>query len=140
MFTMGEDMMKQWAANWEKMMGSQLEKMVHNEKFVGEMAKAIGATMSGKALYSKAVEEQMAALNLPTRTDVVKILQKLTDVEERLIDLSERFEDFVEEQTPRMQAMEKLLAAMKGTTEKKSPATKATPAKKPPAKKATSKK
>jgi len=95
---MGEDIMKQWAENWEKLMGDHLEKLVHNEKFISEMSKSIAATMTGKAFYSKALDEQMAAMNLPSRTEIVKVLQKLTDIEERLIDLTERFEDYVEAQ------------------------------------------
>lgn len=101
MFTMGEDMMKQWAENWEKFMGDHLEKLVHNEKFISEMSKSIASTMTGKAFYSKALDEQMAAMNLPSRTEIVKVLQKLTDIEERLVDLSERFEDYVESQEAR---------------------------------------
>jgi hypothetical protein len=80
-------------------MGDHLEKLVHNEKFINEMSKSIAATMTGKAFYAKAMDEQMAALHLPSRTEIVKILQKLTDIEERLIDLSEKFEDYVEEQS-----------------------------------------
>lgn len=99
MFTMGEEMMKQWSENWEKLMGDHLEKLVHNEKFISEMSKSIASTMTGKAFYTKALDEQMAALNLPSRTEIVKILQKLTDLEERIIDLSERFEDYVDAQT-----------------------------------------
>jgi hypothetical protein len=95
---MGEDIMKQWAENWEKLMGDHLEKLVHNEKFISEMSKSIAATMTGKAFYSKALDEQMAAMNLPSRTEIVKVLQKLTDIEERLIDLTERFEDYVDAQ------------------------------------------
>lgn len=98
MFTMGEDMMKQWTQNWEKFMGDHLEKLVHNEKFISEMSKSIASTMTGKAFYSKALDEQMAAMNLPSRTEIVKVLQKLTDIEERLVDLSERFEDYVDSQ------------------------------------------
>ena len=98
MFNMGEDLMKQWTENWEKLMGEHLEKLVHNEKFINEMSKSIAATMTGKAMYAKAIDEQMAALNLPSRTEMVKVLQKLTDIEERLIDLSERFEDYVDAQ------------------------------------------
>ncbi|PKL49209.1 MAG: hypothetical protein CVV42_06690 [Candidatus Riflebacteria bacterium HGW-Riflebacteria-2] len=98
MFTMGEDMMKQWAENWEKLMGDHLEKLVHNDKFISEMSKSIAATMTGKAFYSKALDEQMAAMNLPSRTEIVKVLQKLTDIEERVIDLTERFEDYVDAQ------------------------------------------
>ena len=96
MFSMGEDMMKQWAENWEKLMGDQLEKLVTNEKFISEMSKSIAATMTGKAVYSKMLDEQMAAMNLPSRTDIVKIMQKLTDIEERLVDLTEKFEDYVD--------------------------------------------
>jgi hypothetical protein len=80
------------------MMGEHLEKIVHNEKFITEMSKSIAATMTGKAFYTKAMDEQMAAMHLPSRTEMVKVLQKLTDIEERLIDLGERFEDYVEEQ------------------------------------------
>ncbi len=95
--TFGEDMMKEWAQNWEKLMGTQLEKLVQDEKFISEMAKSIAGTMTGKAFYTKAVDQQLAAMNLPSRTEVVKVLQKVTDVEERLIDLTEKFEDFTEE-------------------------------------------
>ncbi len=115
MFTMGEDMMKQWTENWEKLMGEHLEKLVHNEKFITEMSKSIAATMTGKAMYAKAMDEQMAAMNLPSRTEMVKVLQKLTDIEERLIDLSERFEDYVEVQSRKAPAP---AAAQKETAEK----------------------
>ncbi len=97
---MGEDMMKQWAENWEKLMGDQLEKLVSNEKFISEMSKSLAATMTGKAMYSKMLDEQMAAMNLPSRTDIVKIMQKLTDIEERLVDLTEKFEDYVDANRP----------------------------------------
>ncbi len=112
MFTMGEEMMKQWSENWEKLMGDHLEKLVHNEKFISEMSKSIASTMTGKAFYTKALDEQMAALNLPSRTEIVKILQKLTDLEERIIDLSERFEDYID-----AQASEKKKAAVKSEVE-----------------------
>lgn len=124
MFTMGEDMMKQWSENWEKLMGDHLEKIVHNEKFISEMSKSIAATMTGKAFYSKALDEQMAAMNLPSRTEIVKILQKLTDIEERLIDLGERFEDYTETVSAKpaastTAATEKPAAAAKTGKEKK---------------------
>jgi hypothetical protein len=116
---MGEDMMKQWTANWEKMMGDQLEKVVQNEKFMSEMAKSIAATMTGKAFYTKAVDQQLASMNLPSRTEVIKVLQKLTDVEERLIDLSEKFEDFVEDYNSKLEKMEKKIASFSKPAKKK---------------------
>lgn len=125
MFNMGEDMMKQWSENWEKLMGEQMEKLVHNEKFINGMSKSIAATMTGKAVYAKALDDQMAALNLPSRTEIVKILQKLTDIEERLIDLTERFEDFVDDQNK---------AAAPAAKEQPAPKAKAQPEKTPKAK------
>jgi hypothetical protein len=72
--------------------------------------------MTGKAMYSKFIDEQMAAMNLPSRTEMVKVLQKLTDIEERLIDLSERFEDYVETQAKGEQKAP--AAEKKGASEK----------------------
>ena len=124
MFTMGEDLMKQWTENWEKLMGEHLEKLVHNEKFINEMSKSIAATMTGKAMYTKAIDEQMAALNLPSRTEMVKVLQKLTDIEERLIDLSERFEDYVDAQARKAASGPKQKKEPEAKTEKKKSAKK----------------
>ncbi|HBC76653.1 MAG TPA: hypothetical protein DC017_17745 [Candidatus Wallbacteria bacterium] len=49
------------------------------------------------------------AMNLPTRGEMVKALQKLVDVEERLIDLGEKFEDFSKETTEALSAIEQKL-------------------------------
>lgn len=121
MFNMGDDMMKQWTENWEKLMGEHMEKLVHNKKFISEMSKSIAATMNGKAMFSKALDDQLAAANIPSRTELIKVMQKLTDVEERLIDLSERFEDFANDFSEKISALEKISAF-----EKKAPAKKPT--------------
>ena len=118
MFNMGEDMMKQWTENWEKLMGEHMEKLVHNKKFISEMSKSIAATMNGKAIFSKALDDQLAAANIPSRSEVIKVMQKLTDVEERLIDLSERFEDFANDFSEKISALEKKAPAKKQTTKR----------------------
>lgn len=110
MFNYGEDMMKQWSENWEKMMGASLEKMVKNDKFVQEMSRAIAATMTGKAQYARLVDEQLAAMNLPSRTDMVKALQKLTDLEERMVTLQETIEDWRDEYRQNIAAVSAELA------------------------------
>ncbi len=88
-----EALMKQWAEAWEKMLGQKLDGLVRDEKFVSEMARAIAATMSGKSVAQRMMDETMAHMNLPTRSDMVKVLQKLTDLEERVLELTERLED-----------------------------------------------
>ncbi len=103
------DFMKKMYEQWEKMMGDHFEKLVHDEKFVSEMTKAMAATMSGKFMSTKMMDETFMAMNLPTRGEMVKALQKLVDVEERLIDLSEKFEDFAKETTDALSAIEKKL-------------------------------
>ena len=88
-----EALMKQWAESWEKLLGQKLDGLVRDEKFVSEMARAIAATMSGKSVAQRMMDETMANMNLPTRSDMVKVLQKLTDLEERVLELTERLED-----------------------------------------------
>ncbi|HOT74348.1 MAG TPA: poly(R)-hydroxyalkanoic acid synthase subunit PhaE [Candidatus Wallbacteria bacterium] len=103
------DFMKKMYEQWEKMMGDHFEKLVHDENFVSEMAKAMAATMSGKFMSTKMMDETFMAMNLPTRGEMVKALQKLVDVEERLIDLGEKFEDFAKETTDALTAIEQKL-------------------------------
>lgn len=95
-----EAMMKQWSEAWEKMIGQKLDGLVRDEKFVSEMSRAIAATMSGKSVAQRMMDDTMAQMNLPTRTDIVKVLQKLTDLEERVLELSERLEDMEERLAP----------------------------------------
>ncbi len=103
------DFMKKMYEQWEKMIGDHFEKLVHDEKFVSEMTKAMAATMSGKFMSAKMMDESFMAMNLPTRGEMVKALQKLVDVEERLIDLGEKFEDFAKETAGALAAIEQKL-------------------------------
>ncbi len=103
------DFMKKMYEQWEKMMGDHFEKMVHDENFISEMAKAMAATMSGKFMSTKMMDESFMAMNLPTRGEMVKALQKLVDIEERLIDLNDRFEDFTKETSEALGAIEEKL-------------------------------
>jgi len=103
------DFMKKMYEQWEKMMGDHFEKLVHDEKFVSEITKAMAATMTGKFMGTKMMDETFMAMNLPTRGEMVKALQKLVDIEERLIDLSERLEDFEKNTTDALSAIEQKL-------------------------------
>lgn len=104
-----DELMKKMYEEWEKTMSAHLEKMVHDQGFVSEMAKAMAATMTGKAMASKAMDESFTMMNLPTRTEMIKALQKLTDLEERILDLTEKFDDFVAETKAARGAMQKSL-------------------------------
>jgi len=104
-----EELMKKMYDEWEKTMSTHLEKMVHDQGFVSEMAKAMASTMTGKAMASKAMDDSFSMMNLPSRTEMVKALQKLTDLEERLLDLTEKFDDFVAETKSARGAMQRSL-------------------------------
>ncbi|PKK90742.1 MAG: hypothetical protein CVV64_07640 [Candidatus Wallbacteria bacterium HGW-Wallbacteria-1] len=93
MFGFNDEMMKNMYQNWEKAVSENLEKMVRDQGFISEMAKAMASSMSGQASAKKMMDETLVSMNLPTRGELVKALQKLTDIEERVIDLSETLED-----------------------------------------------
>lgn len=93
MFGFNDEIMKNMYQNWEKAVSENLEKMVRDQGFISEMAKSLAASMSGQASAKKMMDETLISMNMPTRGELVKALQKLTDVEERLIDLSEAVED-----------------------------------------------
>lgn len=113
-----EDFMKKMYEQWEKMMTDQMEKMVHDENFVSELAKTMAATMTGKFMSTKFMDESLTAMNLPTRGEIVKTLQKLTDVEERLIDLSEKMEDQMRETNATLELIKQRLDIRGEATDK----------------------
>jgi hypothetical protein len=107
MFNFGEDVVKKMYEEWEKSISTTLEKMVKDQTFVSELAKAMAATMSGKAAYSKFVDESMSMLNLPTKAEMIQVLQKLTDIEERIVELAEKIEDVSDDFAEKLEKLEK---------------------------------
>lgn len=122
MFNFGEDYMKQFYDNWQQAFGGQLEKMVNDQEFISQMAKAIAATMTGKSMASKTMNEAMSMMNLPTKDDIVLIQQKLTDIEERLIDHSEFVEDSVEECRAELKKLQDRIQVLEKSCVEKKPA------------------
>jgi predicted nucleic acid-binding Zn-ribbon protein len=94
--------------NWEKQTGENLKKLVNDKNFISEMAKNLAATMSGQASLKKSMDETLISMNLPTRGELVKALQKLTDIEEKVIDINEKLEDLQDERDD----FKKLLASI----------------------------
>lgn len=111
-----EDFMKKMYEQWEKMMTEQMEKMVNDENFVAEMAKAMASTMTGKFMTTKMMDESLMAMNMPTRGEIVKALQKLTDIEERVIDLSEKVEDQIRNTRETLEMIKQRLDIQGGET------------------------
>ncbi len=63
MFNMGEDMMKEWTSNWEKLMGTQLEKLVHNANKSVDLCKKNPKLLSLAKFEKRAVRESEPSLD-----------------------------------------------------------------------------
>jgi hypothetical protein len=78
---------------WSKMM----IQVVNTEAYAQATAAALDAWLSTSAPFRKAIEsavtQVLVNLNMPTRTDVVALAERLTHIEMRLDDLEARLEE-----------------------------------------------
>ncbi len=115
---------------------SQMEKGVNefadpamkSDEFAKVANKVVGATVAGKALKREMMNRYFGALNLPTRSDIEAISDRLQAIEDRLIGMSATL-DRLAGVTPR--AGTGLAVPMPART-KKPPAVQPAPAPAPP--------
>ncbi|RCK78645.1 MAG: hypothetical protein OZSIB_1172 [Candidatus Ozemobacter sibiricus] len=77
---------------WEKTMGEALEKLTHDEAFLKNMSQALGGSLDLKKQMESQVERYLQSINMPTRSDLERILAYLQRIESRLLDLEDRLD------------------------------------------------
>lgn len=77
---------------WEKTMGEALEKLTHDETFLKNMSQALGGSLDLKKQMESQVERYLQSINMPTRSDLERILAYLQRIESRLLDLEDRLD------------------------------------------------
>lgn len=87
-FDLGRNMMEAW----EKSMAEMLEKLTHDEAFVKQMSQSLTGGLDLRRQMQAHIEEQMKALNLPTRGDLERLSGYLQRIEQRQLDLEDRLE------------------------------------------------
>jgi hypothetical protein len=81
--------------SWSKAM----TQMVNSDSYAAAAASALDAWLSSSAPFRKAMEtgvaQSLSALNLPSRDDIARIAQQLTNIEMRLDDMEAKFDQIV---------------------------------------------
>jgi polyhydroxyalkanoate synthesis regulator phasin len=78
---------------WSKMM----IQMVNSETYAQATGKMLDAWLTGSAPFRKMIESTMTQaltqLNMPTRTDIISLAERLTHIEMRLDDLEAKLDE-----------------------------------------------
>jgi hypothetical protein len=92
---------------WSKMMID----LVNTEAYARATAAMLDVWLSNSAPFRKAIEsaltQALTSLNLPTRTDVTGLAERLTNIEMRLDDLDARLDEALRAPKPRSGARAK---------------------------------
>ncbi|NLI75942.1 MAG: hypothetical protein GX442_05800 [Candidatus Riflebacteria bacterium] len=77
---------------WEKTTAETLEKLTHDEAFLKQMSQALGSSLDVKKQMETHAEKYLQSINMPTRSDLDRILTYLQRIEARLLDLEDRLD------------------------------------------------
>jgi hypothetical protein len=88
-FDFGRSMLE----TWEKSMADVLERLTRDENFIKNMSSAMAGSLDLKKQLESHLESYLQAVNMPTRTDLERMLSYLQRIEQRLLDLEDRLAD-----------------------------------------------
>ncbi len=78
--------------SWEKAMAEAMEKLTQDEAFVKNLTKAFTGTLDVRTQISSQLEKYLKSINMPTRTDLERLLGYLQRIESKLLDLEDRLD------------------------------------------------
>lgn len=79
---------------WETWLGTQLDQLSRNNRFLGQMGKAMEGSMLFRATLNRMVEEYLHGLRMPTLGDVQGVHGRLDELERVLDRLDARLDAF----------------------------------------------
>ncbi len=77
-------MFRDFVTNWERNINSVANQVMGTESFSRLMQEAQRMQLVLQQATSEAMGRRLAALNMPTREDIIRLAEKLTDVDRRL--------------------------------------------------------
>ena len=83
-------MWREWVDGAERQWNSVLTEFMGTEQFGQASGRMMEAFLGMQASLNEATQRYFSALNLPTRTDVLSIAERLTGIEDRLSDIERR--------------------------------------------------
>ncbi len=81
---------RDWAAQMEEQWNRYLNQVMGTESFAATMGRGMESALSIQQHIAQQVETAMKAWNLPTRSDIVALGERLAAIEERLDQLLEQ--------------------------------------------------
>jgi len=81
---------------WEETMSEALESWMKTPLFSAAVGQAIDKSSQLKQYFDEGMERNLKNMQLPTKSDIDKILMSIIKIEERINDLIERVEDLKE--------------------------------------------
>ena len=86
-------MFRDFVTNWERNINSVANQVMGTESFSRLMQEAQRMQLALQQATSEAMGRRLAALNMPTREDIIRLAEKLTDVDRRLARIEASLDD-----------------------------------------------
>ena len=81
------DLWRQQAAQMEQRWNEFLNQMMGSDAFSQTMARSMEGMLGLQSTYTRGMEQYLRALNIPTRTDIVDLAERLGRLEQQFADL-----------------------------------------------------
>lgn len=92
-FDFGRNMME----HWEKSMTETFERLSKDEHFLKSMSQVMSQSLDVRKQVGSQIESYLASMNMPSKSEIERILSYLQRVEAKLLDLEDQFAAFREE-------------------------------------------
>lgn len=86
-------MFRDFVTNWERNINNVANQVMGTESFSRLMQEAQKMQLTLQQATSEAMGRRLAALNMPTREDIIRLAEKLTEVDRRLARIEATLDD-----------------------------------------------
>lgn len=123
-----EQVMKDCMEMWEKNVNSWMDQMAKNENFVKNYMKTYEPVLSLNKNLRDQQEKFYEMVGIPSRNDIVRVMQKLHDVETMIADLNQKIDTLWKTpaapvqttETPEVEAVQETMIKTPETTARRS--------------------
>lgn len=77
-------------AQWEKSMRTWWDTVLEDDQFLAASGKGLAGAARGRRMYEDAVDQGMAQMHLPSRSDLVRLTRVATLLEEKLLQVEDQ--------------------------------------------------
>jgi polyhydroxyalkanoate synthase subunit PhaE len=85
-------MWREWVTQSERQWNAFFNEVMGTEQYSRSMGRLMAMSLDQQKAMSEAMGRYLGALNLPTRSDILSLSDRLSDIEKRLASIEERME------------------------------------------------